>query len=181
MPASISESVAEHSFHTALIAGFIASKLRGMGVKVDVYKAIAIALLHDTPECIIGDIPLYIQRECKAVSECKKELEAKAIESILGDCRELVELYLEWSKCSSIEAIIAKVSDKLSTLLQACEYYKMGYSRVKEIADSCIKSIRRYVEGVSELKSIVEEILTLYTAILKNSSKQYSHNDRLTT
>ena len=167
VPSSIAESVAEHSYHAAMIAGLIASKLNARGVRVDLYKAMAIAVIHDTPECVIGDIPLYIQRECKEVLDCKKKVEVKAFEDIVGGSRDLVELYLEWSRESSIEAIIARVSDKLSTLIQACEYYKTGYARVIEIAESCLNSIKKYFETVNGLEDIVREILRPYLSIFK--------------
>src|ERR1700693_4435909 len=69
------ESVADHSYRTALMA-MVISDSRGL----DTSKAVRLALLHDLPEAIAGDA-MPEERSGKL----KTALETKAMEELLGD------------------------------------------------------------------------------------------------
>jgi putative hydrolase of HD superfamily len=116
------ESVAEHSYRTAVIA-MVLSDLEGR----DTGKAVKMALLHDLQESIVGDLT----RRSPNYSE-KRELEEEAILRILrelpGDISdEYMKIWREYSEGTTPEAKLVKNADKLDMLAQAREYEKQGY------------------------------------------------------
>jgi putative hydrolase of HD superfamily len=111
------ESVADHSFRTALLA-MVISDLRGL----DSGKAVRLALLHDLPEAIVGDaMPEErsgagkIDSETRAmkemVSELPKEIRARYIQA-----------WEEYVEGESAESRLVHQLDKLEMAIQAWEY-----------------------------------------------------------
>jgi putative hydrolases of HD superfamily len=111
------ESVADHSYRTALITMLFSDSLG-----LDTAKALRLALLHDLPEAIVGDA-MPEERSGKR----KIELETKAMEEILSELSEEQRaLYLEaWEEFidgKSPEARLVRQADKLEMAIQAWEY-----------------------------------------------------------
>jgi len=110
------ESVAEHVFRVAFIAMMV-----GKEMDADVLKLLKMALIHDVPEVICGDITPH-----NGISqEKKRRMEEDAIKRLfskLPDGKEYVELWEEIEEGKSKEAKILKDIDKLELMLQASEY-----------------------------------------------------------
>ena len=141
----IAESVAEHSFEAALLAlelAFVAG--------VDAERAATLALVHDVPEAIIGDIP-------KWTSERVRRVDAEAVKEIESD--KIAELFIEFEEGKSSEAKIARLCDLLATNLQARRYMKQGYN-VIDIEEKTRKEIVGMLED-EVLKSIREKVMEL--------------------
>jgi len=120
------ESVADHSYSTTVIS-MILSDMKGL----DTEKIIRMALLHDLAESIIGDItPDHITKNEKIAKE------NHAIKQILKNLPDsITELYFEiwndYQKKSSKEAILLHDIDKLEMAFQAKFYQKNGVSKEK--------------------------------------------------
>lgn len=114
------ESVADHSFFVALLALLIAP---AEGAHINREKAVQMALLHDLAESVIGDLTPE-----DAVSPDEKfSLEKSAIQELLKDFpdgRDLFELWLEFERGNSPEAVFVRRLDKLEMVLQAARYEK---------------------------------------------------------
>lgn len=113
------ESVADHSFVTALIAMVV-----GDDSHLNTEKMIRMALLHDLAESIIGDI-------MPGEDPSKKEKENRAIGSLFsrlsGDLRSSYEeLWQEFRASESPEAIMVHQIDKLEMGIQATRYLASG-------------------------------------------------------
>ena len=160
VPPSIGETVAAHSFEAAVIAYYLASELQRRGIKVDPYKSSVLALFHDVGEAILGDIPKWTTDR---LGIKKRELEEQA-NGLLGTG----EVFREYKESNSIEAKIAKLSDRLSTLLQAYRYSKLGYD-VDEIIESYEREIDALVSDMPELKELTEKVKTN----IKGNRKDY--------
>lgn len=113
------ESVAEHSWRLALMAMRYASQL---DKAVDVAKCIKYALIHDLPEAITGDIPVF---ECQSIMSkaAKLEQEQRAmlqIRELLNDKQgeELYYLWLEYEQQETYESRFIKALDKLEAFIQ---------------------------------------------------------------
>jgi putative hydrolases of HD superfamily len=111
------ESVADHSYRTALITLVLSDSLG-----LDTGKALRLALLHDLPEAIVGDA-MPEERSGKR----KTEMETKAMEELLsGLSEEQRALYLEaWQEFidgKTREARLVRQADKLEMAIQAWEY-----------------------------------------------------------
>ncbi len=121
------ESVAEHSFRTALL-GYVLALLEG----ADPLRTAAICILHDFPEARIGDLHRLNDRYLDSFQAQKKAL-AEQLASLPEICsQELKQLYVEWEQGESKEAVVAKDADVLECLIQAKEYQAQGCSSVQE-------------------------------------------------
>ncbi|MFC4077659.1 5'-deoxynucleotidase [Salinithrix halophila] len=79
----VSENVAEHSFHVALLTHAlctIASEVFGKEVPVD--KAVTLALFHDATEVITGDIPSPVKHHNPRILKGFREIENLAAERL---------------------------------------------------------------------------------------------------
>lgn len=79
----ISENVAEHSFHVALLTHALCSiGVQVFGKQVSVEKAVTLALFHDVTEVITGDIPSPVKHHNPAILQGFREIEALAADRL---------------------------------------------------------------------------------------------------
>jgi len=129
------ESVADHTFRTSILC-MIYSDLEGL----DELKLLRMALIHDLPEAIIGDL---------TPSEKTTEIEAKenaAMNQILSFLpKKQRERYMvvwnEYKKCETKEAKAVRQLEKLEMALQAKEYEKAGSTK---------QSLERFIKSAEE-------------------------------
>ena len=119
------ESVAEHSYRTAVIA-YILARLEG----VDSGKTVLMALFHDMPETRTNDAHRIVRRyvnwedvDRKAADEQSKRLPDEM-------AKEMVTLFEEFEKEVSPEAKVVRDADLLECIVQAREYQALGYGDV---------------------------------------------------
>ena len=110
------ESVADHSWRTALMAMLFAKRL---GLNEN--RAIKMALVHDLTEAITGD---YMPNEISRTEKRRKERAAlRALGKKLGrDGSELLPLWEEFEFEKSREGKLVREIDRLEMALQAVEY-----------------------------------------------------------
>lgn len=134
------ESVADHSYRLAVLVLLLAADEPG----IDLGRALTLALVHDLPEAITGDVtpfdddlatpdaaPEEVFRRRPVYSEeadrAKRAAEAAAIRQMaarltpkLADT--LVGAWEEYEAGETAEARLVRQADKLETWLQALEY-----------------------------------------------------------
>jgi putative hydrolase of HD superfamily len=111
------ESVADHTFRVCLLALVLS---RDADPPLDRERCLAIALVHDLAESLVGDITPY---DGVSVAE-KHRREREAMErlcAMAGD-DEILRLWEEYQAAQTAEACFVKDLDKLETVLQAAEY-----------------------------------------------------------
>lgn len=130
------ESVAEHTFRTALI-GYVLAQIEG----ADSGRTALLCLLHDTPETRVGDIPSVGRRYLKEApaQEVVADQLADLPEHLSQAIKELVE---EYEAQESVESRLARDADKLECLLQAREYQSQGFERVTPWIDTSNAALR---------------------------------------
>lgn len=142
------ESIADHSFRTAVIASMIA-KLEGGNPE----RAAFMSLFHDTQETRITDIPYIGKRYLKAASN--EEVTADQTRGLPGQVAEMVgDAVREYEEKASLEAVCARDADKLECLIQAVEYREQGNQNVQPWIDSSLAALRT-VTG----KRLADEVL----------------------
>ncbi len=130
------ESVAEHTFRTALI-GYLLAVMEG----ADPDRTAALCLFHDTAETRLGDIPSVGKRyltqapAAEVVADQVADLPAE----VAGHLSRLVE---EYESQRTIEARVARDADKLECLIQAREYEAQGYQDAASWVAPSAASIR---------------------------------------
>ncbi len=129
VPPSSAENVAAHS-HTMAILSYLLAKQAGE--EVDLTRLLLMALIHDLPEAIIGDIPISAQRADSSFREAKEKAENAAMKIILNSLPEKIRLQLQniWKEYLSgetLEARLVEGADRLATAVHAVELIKSGY------------------------------------------------------
>jgi putative hydrolase of HD superfamily len=115
------ESVADHSFRLALLALVLAPRA---DPPVDAGRCVAMALVHDLAESIVGDITPY--DGVTAEEKRRREEEAmRRLDSLAGGAG-LLALWEEYDAAETAEARFIKELDKLETAIQAAEYAGSG-------------------------------------------------------
>jgi len=141
------ESVADHSFRTAIIA-----MIMGETLNIDVFKLVKMALIHDLAEVQSGDITPYdgIKKEKKRI------LEEKALRQMLDGIssrQDLLDLWLEYEEQKSKEAKILKNIDRLEMAISALEYQK-NYPQ-KDLSEFILEAERQI--DIPEIAELLEE------------------------
>jgi putative hydrolases of HD superfamily len=155
LPEELCESVAEHSFGTALLALLLAGKAGNGGAlgRLDVAHAALLALVHELGESYAGDIT-----PVDGVSrEDKERLERAAIHRALEghpDLEWFLSLWEEFEEGSSPEALFVRQLDRLEMGLQAALQEAEGYGGMGEFYESARRTV---VEP--RLRSILEEAI----------------------
>lgn len=131
------ESVAEHSFRTAIL-GYILATLEG----ADSAKTVLICLFHDTAETRIGDLHRVAKRYISV-----KEGEAKALaEQVTRLPQEMAAIICtllgEYEERDTLEGRIAHDADSLECLIQAREYQACGYADAQDWVTGCYASLQ---------------------------------------
>lgn len=112
------QSVAEHSFRTAMI-GYTLAQLDG---KADVARVLQLCLFHDVPEARTGDMN-YVNKKYVTVDE-EKAIEDLASQLPFGD--DYRRTTLEYIAKESHEALLAHDADQLEMILSLKERKDLG-------------------------------------------------------
>jgi putative hydrolase of HD superfamily len=177
VPPERTESVADHTFRTALLAW-----VSSIGAGLDTNRIVKLALLHDLAEAITGDLPPYDRSQLPdgtnvdarrtflnrrhvrgdARQAAKRAAESGAMAGLLAELpraarQELQRLWTELESGTSPEARFVKQADKLETYLQSLEYLQSDPDRpmksfaaeVQEVVDvPALAALRDVAAGV---------------------------------
>ncbi|MFD9940369.1 HD family hydrolase [Nonomuraea sp. NPDC059023] len=130
------ESIADHSFRTAIIAGVIAA-MEGANPE----RAAFLSLFHDTQETRVTDIPYIGKRYLKATPN--EQVTADQVRGLPEPVAEMLGGAVgEYEEKASLEAVCARDADKLECLIQATEYREQGHQNVQPWIDSSLAALR---------------------------------------
>lgn len=124
------ETIAEHSFRTAVV-GSVLAMMEG----ADPAKVALLCTFHDTQETRVGDIPWIGRRYLKAASneDVTADQVADAHPAVAEGIKAIVD---EYENGDSLEVQVAHDADKLECMLQGMEYLEQGYANAQEWVDS---------------------------------------------
>jgi putative hydrolase of HD superfamily len=149
LPEKKCESVADHSFASAILAWLVAEEYR---TDLDMEKIIKMALLHEVGEIYAGDLTPNDN-----VSQNEKFLleysSMKKVLSKLPNAKAWCELWEEFDRGKTAEAVFVKQIDKLEMALQA----KIYETNNKLQSDGFYKSAQKVMES-DEFKILFAEI-----------------------
>jgi putative hydrolase of HD superfamily len=132
---SDSETVAEHSFRTALI-GFILASEEG----ADAGRIALLCLLHDSQESRTGDIA-SVGRPYVTTTHNVDVTADQTVGFPNNTAAALVELVEEYEAGESLEARLAHEADKLECVFQAREYQSQRAADTTQWIKSCSEQI----------------------------------------
>lgn len=140
------ESIAEHSFRTAVIGYFLA-KLE----KVDVNKVMLMCLFHDFPETRLNDLH-RVGRRYIDFKEAETKVNKEQTENL---DKGMFALHKEFQEQKTKEAIVAKDTDLLECAVQAKEYIDQGYKDAKNWIDN-VKIVLK-TKNAKKLLKLIEK------------------------
>ncbi|MFF4920610.1 HD family hydrolase [Kitasatospora sp. NPDC001261] len=124
------ESVAEHSWRTALIASVIA-RLEG----ADPAQAAFLAVWHDSQESRTGDVNHLGKKYAPSADPVAVTADqVGGMPDVLAST--IRDLVAEYEAKESLEAVCARDADKLECLIQGVEYKAQGYANAQRWIDN---------------------------------------------
>lgn len=157
-----SENLSEHSLDTAIIAHALAVlRNRRFGGHVNPERAALLAVFHDVPEVITGDMPTPVKYFSEEIRSAYAEVETaaeKQLLSLLPD--DLREDYLPLITHEGEDAEllrIVKCADKLSALIKCLEEEKAcnrEFTAARAATEQAIRAMN-LPEGVAFLEQFI--------------------------
>ena len=156
-----SENICEHSHEVAVIAHALALITnRHYGGNVDAEKCVMLAVYHDVPEILTGDMPTPVKYYNSAIREAYRQVEEfacnKLIEMLPADLRGEYDALIRPQDKDSEEMKLVKAADKLSALIKCIEETSQGN---REFA-SARRATEEAIRGMNI--SAANEFLTNY-------------------
>ena len=133
------ENIQEHSQMVAVLAHALAVIRRDVfGGDIDPGQAAVLALYHDAPEILTGDLPTPVKYYNPEIRDAYREVEtvsARRLLSMLPDAlRPAYEPLLLEDPESGYHAVV-KAADKLSAYIKCVEELKAGNSEFRQAAE----------------------------------------------
>lgn len=157
-----SENLSEHSLDTAIIAHALAViRNRRFGGDVNPERAALLAIFHDVPEVITGDMPTPVKYFSDDIRSAYAEVENAAERQLLALLPEdLMGEYSPLITHSGEDAELLKIvkcADKLSALIKCIEEEKACNREFSAARDSTEKAIRNMglAEGIEFLEKFI--------------------------
>ena len=161
------ETLSEHTLETAFIAHALAViENKRLGGSVNAERAAVLALFHDAPEIITGDLPTpvkYYNADIKnAYKEMEKVAEKRLVDLIPEDLRpEFSDIFGETDKHL---LKIVKAADKISALIKCKDEIALGNRDFSAAEKSTAKAVKEL--GLPAADIFVEEFLESFSLSL---------------
>lgn len=163
------ENVSEHTMEVAAVAHALAViKNKKFGGNLNCERACLLALYHDMPEILTGDLPTPVKYRNDNIRDVYREIESSA-------CRTLVDMLPEemkedYESCffprNEDEYLwkIVKAADKISALIKCIEEKKAGNTEFDFAAQASEKAIEKM--NMPEVKYFMDTFLDSYSLTL---------------
>ena len=159
------ENVCEHSHDVAVLTHALAVLTnRRFGGRVDVGRCALLALYHDAPEILTGDLPTPVKYYNPAIREAYRQVEAVSEKKLLSmlpeDLREEYAPLLlsdgQWTE----ERRLVKAADKIAALIKCVEELEQGNREFEQARKSTEEAIRAMKLPAADC--FLEEFLPAY-------------------
>jgi len=159
------ESLSEHSLETAVLAHcLVALRNLRFGGNLSAERAATLALFHDSPEVLTGDMPTPVKYHSPQLREAYRQVEDSACASLLSllpeDLRCVYASLLEPAGDDLPLLPFIRAADKLSALVKCIEEKKAGN---REFDAACDATLQKLVAmDMPEVACFLEEFLPAY-------------------
>ncbi len=143
-----SENICEHSYEVAVIAHALALMTnRHYGGCVDAQKCVMLAIYHDVPEILTGDMPTPVKYYNPAIREAYRQVEQSACDKLIdmlpADLQPEYNGLIRPQDTDSEEMRLVKAADKLSALIKCIEETSQGNREFTSARRATEEAIRR--------------------------------------
>lgn len=108
------ENVAEHSFYVASTVLKIC-KMFSLPDSIK-YEALELAIVHDIPELLVGDMPYDTKVNNKQLADLLAQAELEELEKHLPEFLDSYKSFIEQEKEESLAYLVVKLADTVSVL-----------------------------------------------------------------
>ncbi len=156
------ENICEHSYDVATLTHALAvlENTRFNG-NIRVKDAVMIALYHDVPEILTGDMPTPVKYVNPTLRDAFKQVEADATATILGllpdDLRGEYAAWFSPDENLKAEKRIVKAADKLAALIKCEEELRQGNTEFRSARDSTEKAL--HAMQIESVECFIREFL----------------------
>ncbi len=164
------ESICEHSLEVAILAHALAViHNRRFGGSVNAERTAVLAIFHDTPEIITGDLPTPVKYHNPSIEKSYREVEKVAQRKLLSMVPEDLKadyrglLFQEHETDSQLLPFV-KAADKLSALIKCVEERKMGNAEFIKAEQTIRKAVLEM--DMPEVQCFLTEFLPSYELTL---------------
>ena len=168
MRSTVQENIQEHSHMVAVLAHALGLIRRDvLGQDCDVEHLAAIALYHDAPEILTGDLPTPIKYHSATIKSAYDEVENVAVEKLLAELPdELRPAYraLLTAPQRPEEYALVKAADRLAAYIKCVEERKAGNLEFKKAAEQTAAALDSY--DMPELEYFREHFLASFELTL---------------
>lgn len=164
------ENISEHSLEVAVIAHalcLIGNKRLGKSLDAD--RAAVIALFHDAPEIITGDMPTPVKYFDSEIRSSYQRIEDEAVRRLLDRLPE--DLRDEYARCLMPDAeqeweliTLVKAADKLSALIKCLEEESAGNREFAEAEKTTLARIEAM--KIPEAEIFLKDFIPAYKRTL---------------
>ena len=162
------ENIQEHSHMVAVLAHALAVIRRDLfGGDLDPEHAAALALYHDAPEILTGDLPTPVKYYNPEIREAYREVEevsARRLLSMLPEALRPAYAPLLLEDPESPYHALVKAADKLSAHIKCLEELKAGNTEFRQAAEQTRRALED--SGLPEVAYFLEHFLPGFSLTL---------------
>lgn len=163
------EDIAQHSLQTSMIAHSLAIlKNARFGGGADPKRAMELAMYHEAPEVMTGDLATPIKYFSPEIRKAYKNIEALSAGKLLTMLpedvrREYAHLLLDPE--NDPEWVRVKAADKISAYLKCVEENRAGNSEFRKAEESILREIQEKYD-LPEVRAFMEEFVPSFSLTL---------------
>ena len=162
------ENIQEHSHMVAVLAHALAVIRRDIfGGDLDPGHAAALALYHDAPEILTGDLPTPVKYYNPEIREAYREVETVSARRLLSMLPEALRPAYEPLLLEDPESeyhTLVKAADKLSAYIKCVEELKAGNAEFRQAAEQTRRALEE--AGLPEVDYFLEHFLPGFSLTL---------------
>ena len=167
------ENLSEHALEVAVLAHALALiGQKRLGLPLDPNRAATLALFHDAPEILTGDLPTPVKYADPAIKSAYKQVEREAAGRLLDmlpeDLREDYRPLLMPGPADAPLHPLIKAADKLSALIKCIEEERAGNLEFRKAKESTLAAIHALDCEPAEI--FLREFIPSYTLTLDEQS-----------
>lgn len=144
MRCAMNETLSQHSLETAFIAHALAVITNEkLGGNVNADRTAVIAMFHDAPEILTGDLPTPVKHGSQSIESAYSEIESEAIDIFIKmspDYMKETVLGIFGENDAEILALV-KAADKISALIKCLDEKRAGNGEFSDAEQSTVKTL----------------------------------------
>lgn len=146
MRCAMNETLTQHSLETAFIAHALAVITNEkLGGNVNVDRTAVVAMFHDAPEILTGDLPTPVKHGSVNIETAYSEIEKEAIDIFVNMSPDYMKHTIEgvFSETDKEILKLVKAADKISALIKCYDEKRAGNGEFDDAAASTLASLEK--------------------------------------